>query len=268
MTLPRSTLPLAIAATIFAQTAVAQTPISITNGTYFQDFNAMGNGANGTNGTYPSGWSGYRFAGSGTLGQTLTPITHDGSLGTGAVYNFGTTGQTDRALGSLGSGTTHPAFGVVLVNDTGRVLTDADVEVSFRAEQWRTGSSTAANEVWRFQWRVGDGATIFNDTSENNWNSVPLLDMNEILTGSTSSGAVDGNANFVNVGPSPVTFLIWNPGQLLFLRWLDMDNTGTDAGMGIDDFNFTVFAPVPEPATLILCGTALAGFMIRRRRAG
>jgi hypothetical protein len=129
-----------------AETALAQTtPISISNSNYFQNFDAMGTTT--ATSTYPSGWNGYKITGnpsgatSGTFinsGSTPPLIGDDGSANTGTVRNYGTIGSTERALGSTADSNTAVGFGVVLLNDTGRVLTASDITIAFRAEQWST----------------------------------------------------------------------------------------------------------------------------------
>jgi len=57
--------------------------------------------------------------------------------------------------------------------------------------------------------------------------------------------------------------LIWNPGDRLVFRWLDTNDPGNDAGQGIGNF---MFAPVPEPTTLLMCGTVLLGAGVYRQR--
>jgi trimeric autotransporter adhesin len=263
---------LALAAPVAAQT----TPININNGLYFENFNSMGTGTP----SYPAGWNGFKFSGSSALpaGSFITTATspafttNDGLLGTGTVYNYGTNGDADRALGTVASGTNTLGFGVVLVNNTGRTLTTADIEISFRMEQWRNGSSStsdAAQEVWTFQWRTGGSSIDINDTSSDNWALDPPFNISEIRTSDNSNTAVNGNAagNFATIGPGTLASFNWMPGDRLALRWLDFNNGGSDAGMAIDDFSFFVFDPVPEPATLAMCGFALVGLAFFRRRS-
>jgi hypothetical protein len=260
-------LAAAVAAPAFAQT----TPIGIVNGTYFENFNSMGTGAP----SYPVGWNGYKTAGTSGLqvGSFITTTTspafttNNGGLATGTVYNYGTTGDADRALGTVASGSNILAFGVVLVNNTGRTLTSTDIEIAFRAEQWRSGGSAAENEVWTFQWQTGNATLDVNELAQT-FNTDAAFNINEILIGTATGIAVDGNANFVNIGAGTLAGLVWNPNERLVLRWLDSDNPNTDAGMAIDDFRFTVFAPVPEPSSAGLIGVAaVSAWVFRRRRA-
>jgi hypothetical protein len=47
------------------------------------------------------------------------------------------------------------------------------------------------------------------------------------------------------------------------LRWADLNNTGNDHGLGIDNLSFS--AAVPEPSTFALIGLVLAGLTAGRR---
>jgi len=263
---------LAFALSVVSAPISAQTvPVLVNQGVYTQNFNSMGTLVS----VYPTGWNGYKISGSGALpdgafiNAATTPAftANNGSDNTGSVYNFGTIGDTDRALGSVASPNTTPGFGVVLINNSGRTLTAADLLVAFRAEQWGTGASNNADETWAFEYRTGGPLLDVNDPSSVGWTQVTGLDFHEIQTGTNGSGPIDGNAvgNFTNVSGT-LNGLIWNPGDRLVLRWLDSFDSGTNAGMGIDDFSFTVFAQVPEPGTLLLGSILLAGFAAGRWR--
>src|SRR5438132_998920 len=69
-----------------------------------------------------------------------------GSSNTGALYSFGAAGTnpiTDRALGSVASGTTLTIYQAVkLTNNTGTTITS--LAISYVGEQWRNGGNTAA----------------------------------------------------------------------------------------------------------------------------
>jgi len=263
----------ALAALVASSASAQTTPVSITDGLYLQNFNTMGTEV--SPGTYPTGWNGYKITGNpsgataGTFinsGSSPALIADDGSVNDGSIHNYGTNGSTDRSLGSMADPITTAGFGVVLVNNTGRVLTAADIQIAFRAEQWRTGGQANINEVWTFEYRTGDATLDMNGLSSTGWTQVSALNLNEIQTSTSGGGPIDGNAagNFVNISGA-LTGLVWNPGDRLVLRWLDANNLGADAGMSIDDFSFNV---VPEPGTFIMCGAvvALAGLRRWRRR--
>src|SRR6266487_56000 len=117
---------------------LTQAQVSFT-GTYTEKFNDLG--APGTN--YPAGWSGLRYAGTAASGPLPLVIT-SGSATTGGLYSVGASGDTDRALGTLSSGTTIPRFGLQLVNNSGATVNQ--IIFSGVSQQWRTGTSATANE--------------------------------------------------------------------------------------------------------------------------
>ena len=79
--------------------------ISLTGGTYQQDFNTLA--TSGTSSTLPSGWL---FLETGTNANTLF-TAGTGSSNTGDTYSYGNAGSSDRALGGLLSGSLTPLFG-------------------------------------------------------------------------------------------------------------------------------------------------------------
>ncbi len=258
---------LAVIGLAAATLAGAHAQIAFNIGTYSEDFNSMPSTGNAT---YPTAWSGWKVSGTGTLpassvitSATSPAFTTDNGTGTsGTVYNYGLNAGSNRSLGSISSGTTVPAFGVSLTNNSGITLTASDLTMGFTARQWRTGSSSTANETWAFSYKIGG-----NLTDLTGWTSLASFNINEILTTSTVAGPVDGLAsgNFTVLSPQTFTGLTWNAAEVLHLRWVDSNDTGTDAGMAIDDFSLTA---VPEPQVFALIGLAgLAWVVFRKRRA-
>ncbi len=202
----------------------------------------------------------------------LQPVTDNGSMNAGAVYNYGVTGEADRALGSIASASTVPFFGVVFVNNTGAAIDLGTLGVNFRAEQYRTANN-AIVEALVFRYATGAAIDLNFTGGINN----QALNVNEIVnpTSTTGQAAIDGNAagNFVVVsqGPGALTGTLAN-GERLVIRFEDTNDVNSDAGLAIDNFTITGFTavPVPEPATMLLASTAglgLVGLVRRRLRA-
>ena len=212
--------------------AVSYGQISITTNTYSQDFDVMG--TNGT--TYPTGWSGLRFAGSGSVGAALDLVVNNGSGTSGAVYNVGTASASDRALGTLGSASTIPAFGASFVNNTG--LTITDINFSGVMEQWKSGQDLTVENVL-FSYSLDQAVTTLNN---GNWTVFPSMDLVEKLTATTTATAVDGNntANKTAISGN-LTGLSWLNGEKLWIRWVDANDAQSDGMYAIDDLvmNFT-----------------------------
>lgn len=211
--------------------------------THSQDFDGMG--ATGT--AYPTGWIGARVAGSGTAGQALNPVVSDGGANSGAVYNVGTTASSERALGTLSSGSTVPAFGASFLNSTGGSITGFSINAFL--EQWRSGSVATVNEVVRFQYSFN--ATSISDANAT-WDSITSLNLNEILTTTTAAAAVDGNlpANRQAISGS-ASGLSWTAGSTLWIRWRDTDDTGNDGLYAVDDFSMTVTTGAAQTTSIV-----------------
>jgi len=200
-------------------------------------------------------WSGTKNAGTGATASTF--IADNGTSNSGALFSYGQTGNTDRALGALASGSNAMTFGVDIVNNSG--LTWADVTITFTKEQYR--SSTSTQNVLSFAYGLSGGtatgSNFLTDTS-----LAPLATGNVV-----GDAPVATNGRLDPISTAPVSFTItgvnWAPGQTLFIRWSDFNDIGNDAGLAIDDFSLT---GVPSPGSVALVG--LAGLAaIRRRRA-
>jgi uncharacterized protein len=211
--------------------------------TYTQNFDTLA--SSGTTNTWTddttiSGWYSTR----------TVYLAGTGSSNSGGLYSFGSAAvPTDRALGSIASGTTTTIFyGVRLVNDTGSVITQLDI--SYAGEQWRTGgSSTATPSVAQkidFQYQIG--ATSLTTGT---WLDVDALDFNSPIFGTTAASALDGNAaaNRTSLSNS-ITGLTIQPNEEVWLRWQDLNDANNDHGLAVDDLNVSAIV-VPPQATVI-----------------
>lgn len=192
-----------------------------------------------------------------------------GTANTGAFMSWGASGSTDRALGSLASNTlaTNPLpdlyFGVRLSNQTGQTLDR--FTLSYNGEQWRDGGDAAPNaQGLTFMWSTT--ATAISDPNTSFTTVAALGYTSPIFTNTASGNAIDGNtAGRVVVAPVLVTGINWQPGTDLWLRWDDINNTGNDHGLGVDDLNFSALVAVPEPSTFALIGVGFAGLIAVHR---
>lgn len=237
------------AALTLAATVTPSGEIAYTGGAYAQNFDTLPSAGTFTlgsagpvgldeapiNATGLGGWSLAKYAGSGSVALFRVDA---GTSTSGSVYSYGTSGAGDRALGALSSGSTVPRFGVMLINSTGRTITE--FSLSYTGEQWRRGSASANKLTFEY---ALDGADLNSGT----FVAVPALDFTAPNTG--GAGALDGNAaaNRTAVAGT-VGGLAWAPGQLLVLRWSDVDDSGSDDGLAIDDLSFST--PVAANAIL------------------
>lgn len=231
---------------LFSLSSVGQ--LSYTGGVYSQDFNGLpntstfsftGNGpfnftAAPLNVASMTGWQFAKVDGSGTNAIFLVGT---GSANSGATYSFGSTAATERAVGSLASSAVRSAIGIVLTNNTSSAI--GSFTVTFRGEQWRNGGSNNVNKL-TFEYKFGTDISGLTGYS-----GEPLLDFSSLKTSSTAA-TLDGNAsgNFTTI-TATVSNIVWAVGTTLVLRWRDVDDTGSDDGLAIDDFSFQGFTAPP-----------------------
>ncbi|TGE16585.1 T9SS type A sorting domain-containing protein [Hymenobacter elongatus] len=240
-------LPVAALLLGFSLSAQAQapTPINITGGTAIYTQNFDGLTPAGT--TYPDGWTGLRYGRSATnttavLNEFLPLVVVTDASSSGAVYNAGAPDGTpavdDRAIGSIGSGSTVPAYGAVFVNKSGAAITR--VSMTARNEQWRSGSSASTNERVVFEYSLD--ATNLNSGTTATWTPVTSLDLIELATATTTAGALDGNAAVNSRFIGGVATLNWPNNGTMWIRWRDNDDIGSDGLHAVDNFSLATGA--------------------------
>lgn len=229
--------------------AHAVTPVSFTGSDYTQDFDTLPNsGTNplitglgrgpldvptSTEGVSLAGWSFSNPTGS---GSNAVFRYDDGISNSGAVYSYGTSGATDRSLGSLASGSTVSNFGLTLVNDSGTTLTS--FTLTYTGEQWRIGDAAVPNTL---SFAYAFGAT---DLNTGTFQNVTNLDFNSpINSGPTGGSALDGNlpANQTLITYT-ISSILWNAGTTLTLRWTDTNDGGSDDGLAVDNLTFSAIS--------------------------
>ncbi len=176
------------------------------------------------------------------------PITYRADAGTsntGAIYSYGTGTATERSFGSVSSGTPGNILNAVrLVNNTGGTI--SSLNLSMFGEQWRNGGNTAAQQL-DFQYQVGAAGTITDaNTPSTGWTDFNSLDFVSPIVGATAA-ALDGNAAANRTALSAPLTVTVAPGEEIWLRWLDTNDTGNDHGLSIDDFSVTPQGAVATP---------------------
>ena len=231
-------------------------------GTYAQDFDTLP-----LSGTIPwinnvtlAGWFAQREIG------TLDLVASTGSATGGALYSYGASGSSERALGSLGSsGTGAFAWGVIFQNTSSTALTFSNI--SYVGEEWRRGATGKVDTV-DFDYRI-DPVAATNLLAASGWTAINALDFTNPNTAG-GSGALDGNnaANRVAISFAPSLTLA--PGQFITFRWLDIDHAGSDNGLAIDNVSFSyeasaaVVTAVPESSSGVV--TAVMALLLMATR--
>ncbi len=231
---------LACAAFWFAAPALAQS-VSITalNTPATQNFDTLANtGTTNAITTLPSGWT---FAETGTGANTIY-AADNGGLNTGNTYSYGSTGSTERAFGTLLSGSVTSTVGASFTNNTGTTITQLDI--AYTGEQWRLGAVSRADHL-DFAYSL-DASNLSTGT----WTPISSLTFTAPIQSGTV-GALDGNAvaNRTAVSAS-ITGLSIAPGATIWIRWSDFNATSSDDGLAIDDFSLTAIGSAPPSLSI------------------
>jgi endonuclease/exonuclease/phosphatase family metal-dependent hydrolase len=219
-------------------------------GAYFQNFDGLTNSGPvnaWTNNQTLEGWYASRTAGN-------TEVTNyaagDGSSIVGSLYSLGSSGSSDRALGTLASGTPGTfAFGVRFVNNTG--FTRSNLVVAYTGEQWRVGALSPQRLAFSYRTATA-GIALTNADARNNaaWIDLPALDFVSPNTNMTQ--AINGNASSNRiVFSNALAGVTLGAGQEIFLRWRDVDDAGFDDALGVEDLTVSFGVAVtnaPPPA--------------------
>ncbi len=210
--------------------AIGYSQISITaTGTAFtQDFNTLANtGATNAISTLPIGWT---FTETGT-GANTTYAADNGGSNSGNTFSYGASAATDRALGGLQSGSVIPTIGASYINNTGATINS--LTITYTGEQWRLGALARADRL--------DFSYSLNATSLTSGTYTADATLN--FTAPTTSGtvgAIDGNATANKTSiTSTITGLNIPNGSTFWIKWTDLNATGSDDGLSIDDFSIT-----------------------------
>ncbi|MBN9502220.1 MAG: hypothetical protein BGO01_19245 [Armatimonadetes bacterium 55-13] len=234
--------------------SAAMAQVSYSGGTYSQDFNTLA--MTGTSNTWTDnstllGW----------YANKTTYIADSGTSTTGGVHSYGSAStDNERALGSVGSNSAGDMiYGANFVNLMGG---DADFFVlQYTGEQWRNGGNATAQKL-SFAYSL-DATSLTTGT----WTSVTSLDFTGPIH-TTTAGALNGNAaaNRTTLNDMVNLSSVWTAGSSLWIKWTDLNDSGNDHALAIDDVTFTSRAnPVPEPASMAALGLGALG-LIRRRR--
>ena len=210
--------------------------ISLTSGPYTQNFDTLA--TTGSSNILPAGWF---------IQETGTSAAADGkyTAGTGSgnggdVYSFGAAGSSDRAFGTLLSGTNAPTIGASFENDTGGTI--SQLSIAYTGEEWRLGQAGRGADKLSFQ--ISFDATSL---STGTWTSVSALDFSSPDAAGTA-GARDGNSLADHSSLSAVLAnLNIAAGATFWIRWVDNDASGSDDGLAIDDFSISATSNQPPP---------------------
>ncbi|MBI5388714.1 MAG: Ig-like domain-containing protein [Verrucomicrobia bacterium] len=191
-------------------------------GTLSENFDGMGTAGTVT----PIGW----YVGAALPATTLSVTVGDGSAaasGTVNGWNYGTSGDGDRALGTAPTGGDRNMV-LRLKNTTTSSM--VSFEIHYDGETWRTYTNQLGILTNYVSFDLG---TTWIPTT---FDYTPVAQSEP-----GTQGAVNGNdaanriANIGGIVAAPVPV---GPGGVVYVRWNDFNEGGTDGGLAIDNFTF------------------------------
>lgn len=226
---------LAMALTVLGALPASSQCVSLTTlgSAATQSFNTLSNTAGSTtNNLTLTGWF-LTETGGGARDNEQYAVDTGGS-NTGDTFSYGAAGNTDRALGGLQSGTLIPVVGACFTNNTGGTI--GSLDVAYTGEQWRIANTAAARDD-RMDFQYSLNATSL---ATGTWTDVDALDFTNPIKTAGTAGALDGNAaaNRTAISNSIPSLSIAN-GATFWVRWNDLNASGADDGLAVDDFSLT-----------------------------
>ena len=205
-----------------------QGQVSITTGSYAQNFGTVDITTWTNNVTYP-GW----YQSHGALTAHLD-ITNAAPNNTGGFYTYECNGNNDQKIGSRASGSaTNIRFGVVLRNQTGSPI--QSLRVGYTGYQLSLAQNGGEINTLAFDYVTS--ATLPGITAASTA-SVPSLRFTQVesspvaganqINGYPCTRSAQLSACIALAVPLPV-------GAYILLRWTDVDNTNNDHHLAIDD---------------------------------
>jgi hypothetical protein len=189
---------------------------------YSQDFNSLAN--TGT----PSWIDGNTIIGWYSNRETYSPDA--GTATSGGLYSFGAAAATERALGSIGSNNAGTSYYGVVLRNTDTVPIEID-SISYTGEQWRNGGNATA-QVLTVGYLIS--STAITDVNAGTFLSLSGLTFTSPVATATAA-ALDGDAVANRALLTASTQLILQPGEYVMIQWTDLNDSGSDHGLSIDD---------------------------------
>ena len=169
-------------------------------------------------------------------GAATTYISDNGTSTTSGKRCYGTTGDSDRAIGGLCGGQNKIfAYGVKLYNSSSQTITN--MSISYTGEQWNVCSNNIQEQL-QFYYKI-------TNSSETSFTATPALDGWTGVVALNFVGPQKGPIAMVLNGNDPLNRSIIAEysfsginvpsGSYIYFRWNDVLNTNGDHGLAIDD---------------------------------
>lgn len=250
----RALLAVSFSVLTFSVPCLAQSIPMAGPGSYAQNFDTLPTTGTTawTNNSTVAAW----YAQKASTATSLNIVASDGSSNSGQLYSFGTGTNTERALGTVGSSTPGTfAYGVQFQNTSGGNLVINSI--AYRGEQWRIGATAAQTVDFSYQISATAITTLEPAVATTpTWTALPIASFTSpVITGTL--GALDGNAVGNSVAVSVSSSITVPNGSYVMLRWRDIDHSGSDNGLAVDDVNIAWSAVAPPSLALSLAPSAI-----------
>ncbi|MHC4180313.1 MAG: autotransporter outer membrane beta-barrel domain-containing protein, partial [Planctomycetota bacterium] len=209
---------------------------------YAENFDSIGPAgtsppANWISGDYTAGNS--RQPPTSALNNDLLIVDDGNSTNKGNSFNYGSTGDPDRAIGQLPTTTDCGDRGlqVAIQNNTGNPISAFDL--SYTGEQWRDwqGTSSSGHEMIRRYYSTDPGSDFVYMGSALDFVAPQNAGLDAAIDGNLAANRETISGSFAP--PAPIA-----PGQTFYLTWHDWnDNATNDHALAVDDVRIS--APVP-----------------------
>lgn len=213
-------------------TIIVRQPVTdYASGAYTNDFDIMQPAGTFT----PQGW----YVGAALPANTVGVTVGDGSAGAAAAihgWNYGTTSDSDRALGTAPTGADRNI--VLRLRNTG-VSNIVSFQILYDGETWR--NYTNAADGWLTNYVSYDQGATWIATGFNFDQPAALrVQPQTAINGNDPANRQAGIGGIVTP-PTPVP-----PLGVIYIRWHDFNGSGTDGGLAVDNFSFEAidFSPV------------------------
>jgi hypothetical protein len=164
-----------------------------------------------------------------TDGPTVDTYNADeGTDQRAGLYSYGLDSNPERALGSLsGDDSGDVVYALRLTNDSSQSVSWLSIE--YKGEQWQSQAEDAQNLSFWYCIACSE-SDLLNDAS---WTAVSELDFISPHTQVVQS--YDGNAPGNNILLRADINMSLAADAILWLRWKDTNDTGSDHALAIDD---------------------------------
>lgn len=148
------------------------------------------------------------------------------------IYSFGPTGGADRAFGTVPTGTLGEISQVVVLQNTS-ALPIQITNIAFAIEKWRENNTAGITERIDFSYQKNTEEFAITSVLGQGWTDLNNYDV--VVPHSGTASAIHNPGLNYPVNQAPVDAIVVDPGQYAAFRWLNPNESGSDAYLGLDD---------------------------------